>query len=61
MHPVTCPTCRTVAAWDDNPFRPFCSERCRLQDLGCWLREEYAVEVLEEDDFGDDGDPTNGA
>jgi hypothetical protein len=26
-----------------NPFRPFCSERCRLIDLGQWLEEDYRV------------------
>jgi len=27
-----------------NPFRPFCSERCRERDLGAWAGEEYKVE-----------------
>lgn len=26
-----------------NPFRPFCSERCRLIDLGEWASESYAI------------------
>jgi len=35
---VTCPTCGRRARWDpSNPWRPFCSERCRLIDLGEWL------------------------
>jgi endogenous inhibitor of DNA gyrase (YacG/DUF329 family) len=29
----------------DDPFVPFCSERCRLLDLGCWLDEGYRVSV----------------
>ena len=34
---VTCPTCRRALAWSEsNAFRPFCSERCRLIDLGEW-------------------------
>lgn len=39
-----CPTCdQTVAG---NPkFMPFCSERCRLIDLGRWLSEENAIVV----------------
>lgn len=40
---VACPRCRKPAAWMDNPSRPFCSERCRLVDLGRWADEEYRV------------------
>lgn len=41
---VTCPQCRRQHEWDrDNPWRPFCSERCRLIDLGAWLQERYVV------------------
>jgi hypothetical protein len=29
--------------WDDNPHRPFCSERCRMVDLGNWASERYRV------------------
>lgn len=50
---VSCPTCRGRSPWDDNPWRPFCSERCRLLDLGRWLREEYAVPAVEDDSDGD--------
>lgn len=39
----SCPTCGRPAPWDDNPDRPFCSERCRLIDLGHWASEDYAV------------------
>ena len=39
-----CPTCRRELEWDaSNPYRPFCSERCRLIDLGAWLKEEHAI------------------
>lgn len=39
-----CPTCRRELTWDaSNPYRPFCSERCRLIDLGAWLKEERAI------------------
>ncbi len=40
---IKCPTCRNPAPWRDNPFRPFCSERCRLLDLGKWLDEAYRI------------------
>jgi endogenous inhibitor of DNA gyrase (YacG/DUF329 family) len=38
-----CPTCNRQVQWQDNPFRPFCSERCKLVDLGKWVTEEYRV------------------
>ena len=38
-----CPTCSNQVDWQDNPFRPFCSERCKLVDLGKWVSEEYRV------------------
>jgi endogenous inhibitor of DNA gyrase (YacG/DUF329 family) len=40
---MKCPTCGKPAAWKDNPFRPFCSERCKLVDFGRWVNEEYRV------------------
>jgi endogenous inhibitor of DNA gyrase (YacG/DUF329 family) len=38
-----CPTCRNAVEWQDNPWRPFCSERCKLIDFGRWANEEYRV------------------
>jgi uncharacterized protein len=40
---VKCPTCRRELDWDAAPYRPFCSERCRLIDLGAWLSGERAI------------------
>jgi endogenous inhibitor of DNA gyrase (YacG/DUF329 family) len=41
---VKCPTCERSLEWSEaSPFRPFCSERCRLIDLGAWLSEERAI------------------
>ncbi|HTD10831.1 MAG TPA: DNA gyrase inhibitor YacG [Steroidobacteraceae bacterium] len=40
---VKCPTCRRELDWQTAPFRPFCSERCRLVDLGAWLTEQRAI------------------
>lgn len=40
-HP--CPTCKQPTAWEENPWRPFCSERCKLIDLGLWATEHYRV------------------
>ena len=38
-----CPTCGNPVEWKENPFRPFCSERCQLVDLGKWVDGEYRV------------------
>ena len=38
-----CPTCRTPTAWAGNPWKPFCSERCRTRDLGAWASEHYTI------------------
>jgi len=40
---LKCPRCRKDAAWEGNPDRPFCSERCRLIDLAAWADGEYRV------------------
>mgnify|MGYP002402952404 CR=1 FL=1 len=58
---VTCPTCRGPAEWEDNPFRPFCSERCRSADLGNWLNAAYRISAPVEEEDLDEGLPTEGA
>ena len=41
---VACPTCQRPVEWSaDSPFRPFCSERCKLLDLGAWISEGRAI------------------
>lgn len=41
---VACPNCKNLAEFSPtNPFRPFCSERCKLIDLGLWASEQYAI------------------
>ena len=41
---VRCPTCNRLVEWsEENSARPFCSERCRLIDLGAWLTEEQRI------------------
>lgn len=42
---VTCPKCKKKFNFYDSQFRPFCSERCKLIDLGQWLTESYTVPV----------------
>jgi endogenous inhibitor of DNA gyrase (YacG/DUF329 family) len=46
---VKCPTCRKETAWENNPYRPFCSDRCRLIDLGGWAQERYRIPGEEAD------------
>jgi endogenous inhibitor of DNA gyrase (YacG/DUF329 family) len=40
---LKCPTCRNETTWENNPHRPFCSDRCRLIDLGGWAQEHYRI------------------
>ncbi len=44
---VSCPHCKKSAPWDtQNPFRPFCCERCKMIDLGKWANEEFRIEQV---------------
>ena len=38
-----CPICRKPVPWETAPWRPFCSERCRILDLGAWASGDYAA------------------
>lgn len=50
---VKCPTCGRSLEWSAaSPSRPFCSERCRLLDLGAWLTEQHAIPGEKADDAG---------
>ena len=41
---VKCPTCQSNVSWsEDSPFRPFCSKRCQLIDLGEWAEEQKSI------------------
>jgi endogenous inhibitor of DNA gyrase (YacG/DUF329 family) len=41
---VECPTCGGAVEWsEDARWRPFCSNRCRLVDLGAWFTEERGI------------------
>lgn len=47
---VPCPICGNPAPFSPkNPFRPFCSERCKLIDLGEWAKEGYRIPLAEEE------------
>ena len=51
---VACPQCGKESEWNpNNPYRPFCSERCKLVDLGQWATEQYRIpEQQKEEDHG---------
>lgn len=40
---MRCPICKKDAPYEGNPFRPFCSERCKLIDLDNWLSGRYRI------------------
>ena len=41
---VRCPTCQRELSWDaSSPWRPFCSERCKMVDLGAWFSEARSI------------------
>lgn len=64
MPTVPCPTCGRDVEWTrDFPFRPFCSERCKLIDLGAWasgqrtIPGEQVPDQSEDDPSGKDKSP----
>ena len=68
MNKVKCPTCQAEIEWDKkNTFRPFCSERCRLIDLGDWANETHRIpgsepaslESISEDTLPNDNEEIN--
>lgn len=41
---INCPNCGKKNTWhSENKFRPFCSDRCKLIDLGDWADEKHRV------------------
>ncbi len=58
MRAIACPRCGVQAPFDAkaNPSRPFCSERCKMNDLGAWASEAYRVPVAEVPDPQDESE-----
>jgi uncharacterized protein len=51
MAKVRCPTCGREVKWDEQQkFRPFCSERCKMIDLGAWASDGYSIAGPDEND-----------
>ncbi|MSQ80627.1 MAG: DNA gyrase inhibitor YacG, partial [Candidatus Methylopumilus sp.] len=43
---INCPQCNEMIEYNlSNTFRPFCSERCRMIDLGQWANETYKIPI----------------
>ena len=42
---VKCPTCQADVVWhSSSTYRPFCSKRCQLIDLGQWSDEQHVIQ-----------------
>lgn len=51
---VPCPACGGASVYaPENPWRPFCSERCKNHDFGAWASESYRVAAKAERDEDD--------
>jgi len=60
---VKCPHCHSEVLWStENPYRPFCSKRCKLIDFGDWASESHKIpsELVENsEDFYEENLHTN--
>ena len=55
MKSVPCPRCGAPSVYaPQNKWRPFCSERCKMIDLGAWATESYRVPAEEQEPPGDE-------
>lgn len=44
MMEVSCPNCKKTVQWSqESKWKPFCSERCRMIDLGDWIDEKNRI------------------
>lgn len=60
---INCPTCKKPDTWkSDNAYRPFCSERCKLIDLGAWAEGTYSIpgETINPEPGEDEGEEGRG-
>lgn len=52
---VKCPNCKKETEYSTaNESRPFCSERCKLIDLGQWAEGKFSIPVVDHSDIEDD-------
>ena len=54
---VACPSCKTPVKWcTEELFKPFCSQRCKLMDLGDWAMEAHKIPGQELDLYAENAD-----
>lgn len=53
---IQCPKCGETSLWENNPYRPFCSERCKLIDFGAWANESYKLPTQDAPQAEGDGE-----
>ncbi len=57
-----CPNCGKLSPWEGNGWRPFCSERCKMIDLGAWVTGDYRIpfgsgdDIAADDNAGEEGE-----
>lgn len=57
---ITCPICDKPNTWlPENAFKPFCSDRCKLIDLGEWASETRKIPGDDDASFSSDSDSSN--
>ena len=54
---VKCPRCGTETTYEGNRFRPFCSERCKLIDLGKWAEGSFRIPTKIREEEEDEAPP----
>lgn len=47
---IKCPNCGKLVEYEGNPWRPFCSKKCKVLDLWNWFYEKYSIKVEESDE-----------
>jgi endogenous inhibitor of DNA gyrase (YacG/DUF329 family) len=54
LREVKCPGCGGISLYAaHNPYRPFCSERCKNIDLGAWASESFRLDAKEPSEDAD--------
>jgi uncharacterized protein len=51
---IKCPRCGKDTEFSGNPFRPFCSERCKQIDMGHWISGNYTIPEKSKDESEDE-------
>lgn len=56
---IKCPICKKNTSLNKNQYRPFCSERCKVQDLGAWADEKYSMPSENNEGSGEEQEDEN--